>query len=125
MRNADRQRAAADRTPPAMGKSLARGKLHAAFAVTVEMVLALLGEKLDGADITVARLQGLANGEVVHRAIEGSRLAAEFSGRMGIRVGDQSVAVEHRQSPIHRRIGGKPGLDGEDVIGEVAVTLRN
>ena len=55
MQDADRHGAAADRTAPVLGERFVRRQLHAAFAVTVEMVLALLGKELDGADIAFAR----------------------------------------------------------------------
>jgi hypothetical protein len=84
---------------------------------------ALLGKELDGADETLSGLQRLADGVVIDRAIEGGRLASELAGRMRVRVGNKPVTVEHRQPPVHRRIGGEPGLDREDMPGEVAITF--
>src|SRR6185369_10032827 len=34
-------------------------------------------------------------------------------------------AVKTRDQPVHLRVGGKPGLQGEDVWGQVAVTIVN
>ena len=87
------------------------------------MVLALLGKELDGADITLAGLDRLADGEIVERAIERGRLAPEFLRRMRVRIGDEPIAVEHRQPPIHWRVGGEPRFDGEDMIGEIAIAF--
>ena len=42
---------------------------------------------------------------------------------MGVRVADQGEAVELRDAPVHRRIRGEPGLDREDVGGEIAVAF--
>ena len=85
------------------------------------MILALLGKEFDGADKTLPGLQRFAQGEVVERAIERRRFAAELSRRVRVGVGDQPVAVEHRQPPVHRRVGREPGLHGKDLIGQIAV----
>jgi hypothetical protein len=77
--DADGHGAAAHRAAPALGQRFARGKLHAAFAVAVEVILALLGKEFDGADKTLPGLQRFAQGEVVERAIERRRFAAELS----------------------------------------------
>ena len=52
-----------------------------------------------------------------------ARLAAQHRGRVGVRVAHQGEAVEARDAPVHRRIGGEPRLHGEDVGREVAVAL--
>ena len=108
---------------PPCGERLLRREPHVAFAVAVEMILALLGEELDRADVAVAGLERVADGEVVELAVEEGRLAPELAGRMGVGVGDQTIAVEERHPPVHRRIGGQPGLDREDVVGEIAVAV--
>ena len=82
-------------------------KPHLAGAVAVEVVLALLGEELDGADIALAGFQRAADGEIVRRAGEARRLAAELRRRVGVGIGDQPEAVERGQAPVHRRVGGQ------------------
>jgi len=36
---------------------------------------------------------------------------------VGVGIGDQGEAVEGREPPVHRRVGGKTGFQGEDVLG--------
>jgi hypothetical protein len=69
-----------------LGQRLARGKLHAAFAVPIEVIFSLLGKEFDRADKTLPGLQRLADGEIIDRAIEGRRFAAELSRRVGVGV---------------------------------------
>jgi len=61
--------------------------------MAVEVILALLWEELDRADVTVAGLQRLANGEIVRLAVEGRGLTAELAGRMRVRVRREPVAI--------------------------------
>src|SRR5581483_5970434 len=96
---------------------------HFAFAVTVEMVFPLLREKFDGADIAAACFERAADREIVHLAVEGRRLAADLAGRMRIGIRYEPVAVEHREPPVHRRIGREPGLDRENLARKIAVAF--
>jgi hypothetical protein len=119
----DRQRLAADRTKAAMGERLLRREPHLAFAMAVEMILPLLGEEFDRAGIAVAALERMLDGEVVDFAVEGRGLAPELARRMRIGVGGETIAVEKRHPPVHRRIGRQPRFHGEDAIGEIAVAV--
>jgi hypothetical protein len=38
-------------------------------------------------------------------------------------VGDEPVAIEERDTPVHGGIGRQAGLDGEDVVREIAIAL--
>ena len=123
MLDADRQRLAADRAASAMLAGLLRGQPHLAFAVAVEVILAFVRKELDRAHIAMAGLQCVLDREVVEVAVEGRRLAAELAGRMRVGIRREPVAVEKRNPPIHRRIGGEAGLDREDAVRQVAVAL--
>ena len=106
-----------------MGERLLRREPHLAFAMAVEMILPLLGEELDRADVAVAALERVLDGEVIALALEDGGLAPELARRMGIGAGGETIAVEKRHPPVHRRIGGQPGFHREDAIGEIAVTV--
>ena len=121
--HADRHRLAADRATAAVALGFFGCQTDAAFAVTVHVVLAFLGEEFDGADEAVPGFQRPPDREVVDLRVEGGRLAAQLGRRMGVGVRDQAIAVEERHPPVHRRVGGQPGLDREDVVGEVAVAI--
>ena len=117
------ERLAARRTKAADAAGLGRLQADAAGAVAVQMVLPFLGEELDRAAIPLAGLQGPPHGEVVEVGRERAGLAPQHRRRVGVRVADQGEAVEPRDAPVHRRIGGEPGLHREEVRGEVAVAL--
>ena len=114
---------AAHRTAAVIRQCLARGEPRRTFAVAVEVILALFGKELDRAGVARARLERAPDGEVIHVAVEGGRLAAELAGRMGVRVRHQAVAVEHGEPPVHRRVRGEAGLDRENLRREVAVAF--
>ncbi len=118
-----RQRLAAGRAAPFEAAGLRRLEADVAGAVAVQVVLPLLGEELDGAGVPLPRLERLPDGEVVHLGREGAGLAPQHRRRVGVRVADQGEAVELRHPPVHRRVGGEAGLDGEDVRREVAVAV--
>ncbi len=44
---------------------------------------------------------------------------------MRIGIGGEPVAVEKGHPPVHRRIGREPGLDRKNVLGEVAIAVRD
>ncbi len=108
---------------PCAPPRLRRLQAHAAGAVAVQVVLALLGEELDRAAVPLPRLQRPADREVVEVGVEGAGLAAQHGRRVGVRVADQGEAVEPRDPPVHRRIGGEPRLHREDVRRQIAVAL--
>ena len=51
------------------------------------------------------------------------RLPAQRRRRVRVGVGDQPVAVQRGDPVVHRRVGGQPGLDREDVPGQVGVAV--
>ena len=119
----DGQRLAALRAAAVAAAGLGGRQAHAAGAVAVEVVLALLGEELHRTAVAVAGLERPAHGEVVEVGVEDAGLAAEHRRRVGVGARRQGEAVEAGEAPVHRRVGGEAGLDGEDVLGEVAVAL--
>ena len=125
MLDADRDLLAAHRAAAAVRERFLRGEPHVALAVAVEVILAFLGEELDRAGIALAGLERAAQREVIHVAIERRRLAAELAGRMRVGVRGQTIAIEERHAPVHRRIGRQPGLDREDVRRQIAVAVRD
>jgi hypothetical protein len=42
---------------------------------------------------------------------------------MRIGIGGEAIAVEERDPPVHCRVGGQAGFDGEDVVGEIAIAF--
>ena len=121
--HADGERPAADRTAAALGQGLLRRQSHAALAVSVGVILPLLREELDRAAVSLARLQRAADRKIVRLAVEERRLARQLARRMRIGIRGQAKAVEEREPPVHRRVGGEPRLHRKDVPGEVAVAL--
>ena len=124
--HADRRPLAASRALAARGARLLRRHPDVAGAVAVEVVLALLGEELDGAAEAVAGAQRPVDREVVDVGqLEGRRLPAEHGRRVRVGVGHEPVPVEAGHPPVHRGVGGQPGLDGADVVREVGVAVRH
>lgn len=120
---ADGERFSAFRAASGAGFGVGGFEPHPALAVPVEVVLALLGEELDGACEPVAGFQRAFDGVVVEVGVEHGGLASQH--RRGVRVGvaDQGVAVEPGYAPVHLRVAGQAGFEGEDVPGEVPVGL--
>src|SRR5690606_15745921 len=100
---AARQRFAAGGAAPAVLARLLRGETHSAGAVAIEVVLPLLREELDRAEEArrVATAEGSCNAIVGQLAVEHDGLAAELRGRVRVRVGDQGVAVQRGEPPVH------------------------
>ena len=121
--DADGQFAPTGGTAALHAHGLRRFQADVAGAVAVQVVLALLGEKFDGALETLARLDGAPEGRVTGLAGEQIGLARQLCRRMGVRVGDERAAVESGDAPVHRRVRRKTGLQGADVTGEVAETF--
>ena len=99
------------------------GETDVAVAVPVEVVLALLGEELQRAPVSLPRLQRPAEREVVQLGVEDAHLPPQLLRRMGVGVGHQPEAVELRHPPVHRRVRREAGLDREDVLREVPVAV--
>jgi hypothetical protein len=123
VQHADGERLAALRAQGIERPGLLGVDPHPALAVPVQVILALLGEELDGARQAVPGAQRRRDGEVVHLGVEDGGLAAQH--RRGVRVGvaHQAVPVQRGAGPVHRRIGGQAGLHREDVIGQVGVAV--
>ncbi len=113
---------AADRTARASAPRFRRHH-HIAFAVSVKMVFALGRKKLDRACKTPPRLQGREHRVVGELGVEQRGLAHELGRGMGVRVGDERVAVQRREAPVHERVGGKSRLQGEDLAGHVLIAF--
>ena len=97
-----------------------------ALPVPVIVVLALFGIELHrpGQPFVFRIGKGAVDRGIAAGSVEQGGFPAELSGRMGIGVRDQHVVVELLQPPVHERVGRKAGLDGENMLREVAVTVR-
>ncbi len=119
----NRDRLMTDRAESIHAQGLYRVKTLSAFAVAVKMVFALFGEKLQGAAKALTMLHGASNGEVIQIGLIEGCLAPQFGRGVGVGVGDQSVAIQAGDAPIHGRIGGEPGFDGKNVPGQIAIAV--
>ena len=119
----DRQGLAAHRAEAPVPPGLVRRQADLAAPVAVQVVLAFLGKELDGAAVPFTGLQGPAKGEVVEVGVEHAHLAPELLRRVGVRVGYEPEAIEGRDPPVHRRVGGEAGLHREDVLREIPVAV--
>ena len=117
--HADGQLFAAHRAQAAARGGFGRGQAHAAVPVAVQMVLALLGEKLDCAGKALPGADRAHKRGVIALALDEIRLAAELSRRVRVRVRDQCQPIQRGHAPVHRRVGGQAGLDRVDVRGQV------
>ena len=120
MLDADGQFAPAGGAAPLQAHGLRRLQADVAGAMAVEVILALLGEKLDGAFKALAGLHGALERWITGLHGQHVGLARQLCRRMGVRIGDERAAVEVGNAPVHRRVGGKAGLQRADVAGEVA-----
>ncbi len=118
--DADGQFAPAGRAAALKTHGLRRFQTNLAGAVAVQMVLAFLGEELDGAFKALAGLNGVPDGRVTGLAGEQIGLARQLRGRMGVRIGDERAAIKAGDAPVHRRVRGKAGFQRMNVTGEVA-----
>ena len=127
--HADGQRPAAVRAEAAVFAGPGRLQADAALAMAVAVVLALFrvelhrgreplvaGRVLRGAD-------GLAQAEKIEAGGKEVGLAAELGGRVTVGVGDEGEAVQGRDEPVHLRVRGEAGLQGEDLVAQIAETL--
>ncbi len=125
VQHADRHRLAAHSAQPVVGDGLRRFPIDLAFAMAVVMVLALFGEKFNRAleNSGITRLEGLEDGWIRQVGVENGRFAGQLGGRVGVGVGDEGIAVQGRDAPIHRRIGGEAGFQGKDVGRQILETF--
>ncbi len=123
VQHADGQGLAAAGAQSTVGAGVARFEAHLALAVSVEVVFAFLGEELHGAGETLAGLQRPFDREVVQVGVEDAGLPAQHRRRMRIGVADQRVSVEPGDPPVHLRVAGEPGLQREDVPGQIPVAV--
>ena len=127
--HADGQRPAAVRADPLVFAGLGRLQADAAFAVTVTVVLALFRVKLDrgGEPLVAGRVpraaDSLAQAEEVEAGAEQVGLAAELARRVAVGVGDEGEPVQGGDEPVHLRVGGEAGFQGEDMVGQVSEAL--
>ena len=104
MLDADGQLAPAGGATPLEAHGLRGFQTDLAGAVAVQMVLALLGEELDGAFKALAALNGAPDGSVARFHRQHVGLARQLCGRMGVRIGDERAAIEAGDAPVHRRV---------------------
>ena len=83
--------------------------------MAVEVVLALLGEELDGAVEALPGLDGMGQLRVGQAGIQQIGLPPQLGGGVGVGVGHQGVPVQGGAAVVHGRVGGQPGLQGVDV----------
>ena len=124
VQNTDGHLFATDRAAPGMGPGDRWLPADPAAAMAVDVVFAFFGEEFHRAlkGRRVAAVQRRKQCVVAQRTGQQRRLTAEFLGRMRVRAGDQRVAVEAGDAPVHRRVRGEPGLKGKDVRCQIAET---
>ena len=121
--HSDRDLAPAHRADPAVLFGLFRAQAKSALAVPVHMIFSFLREEFDGSQKSRSCLHRGFQSLIGKLRIQKIRLPPEFCRRMGIRIGDQLEPVQSRHSPVHRRVGGKPGFHRMHVAGEVSKTF--
>ena len=114
---------AAHRTHPSGGLRLHRGEAHPTVPVAVKVVLALLGEKLNGTVKALPGLDGPGQLRVGQARVQQVGLPPQFGRRVGIGVGHQGISVQGGTAADHCGIRGEPGLQGVDMAGEIAEAL--
>ena len=121
----DRDLLAADRADAVVGDRLGRLPADVAVAMAVQVILTLFGEKLDRTRTArrVAAAQRVEQRIVRQLDIEQRGFTPQLWRRMRIRIGNQRVTVQVADTPVHRRIGRQPRLEGKDVRRQVAKTL--
>ena len=72
--------------------------------MAVQVILAFIREKLNGAGKTLAGAQSRSHGRKREPSGKEIGLPADLLRRMGVGVGDQGEAVQRAQPPIHGRI---------------------
>lgn len=114
---------AADGAFSAQRNRFFRRKANAAAAMTVKMIFAFLGEEFQRAKKAIARVQSAAQGVEIFGFGEQICFAAEFCGRMGVGIGNEEIAIQRRNTPVHGRIGRKTRLQRVNLSGKVAKAI--
>ena len=83
------------------------------------MVFPFLGKEFDRPHQPLAMLDGLVQALVAQLDIQEIGLPPQLSRRMGVGIGDQVIAVQGRQPPVHRRIRGQSRLHRMDIRRQV------
>ena len=117
------QLSSANRAAAVQGVGFLRLQTAAAGPVAVQMVLALLREKLDRPLEAFAGFQRMLQFSIGHSAGKQIGLPAQLLGRMGVGIGHQQVGIQLRHPPVHGRIGRKPGFQRVDTAGHIAVAF--
>ena len=123
--HSNRHRPSADRAAAIVIASGLRRPANAAFAVSVKVIFPLFRKELDRAlkAIRIAVFQSIKNRRVGELGFKMVCLPGQLGWGVGIGIGNQGEAVECGKLPVHRRIGGKAGLQGKNMRGEVFETF--
>ena len=99
-----------------------RVQVHAAVAVSVKVILALLRKEFDCAcnAAVCALLQRAFERRIGNFALNEVHLAAQLGRRMRVRIGNQREPVQLGQPPVHGRVGGQAGFQRVDMLCQVA-----
>ena len=87
------------------------------MAVSVQMVLAFLGEKLEGAAKALPGAQGPGQVGISRGDVKDIGLPAQLLGGVGVGIGHQHEAVQAGDPPVHGGVRRQAGLHGMDVGG--------
>ena len=120
--HAHSQGLAADRADVFVRMHLARIHDHPALAVPVQMVLALFGIELHGSPKLRGRklpLESPENPGIVFGPVKDIGLTPQIGPGVGIGIGDKGVFVQIRPQPVHGRVRGESGLQGENLRGQI------
>ena len=123
--DADRHRLAARRATPAVRDRGCRFPADPALAMPIQVVLAFLRKELDGAAIPagVTACERPEQRIVAQLRVEHGCLPRQLRRRVGVGAGDERVAVQPGDAPVHRRIGREAGLYREDLRRQIGETL--
>ena len=91
--------------------------------MAIQMILAFVREKFQGAQEAIFGFNGRSQGRIREVDIQQICFPADFLGRVGVGVGDQDIAIQAAQPPIHGGIGGQTGLQGINVADQILITL--
>ena len=116
MHDANGQRFSTLRTNPVEFAGLTGVQSDPTGPMTVQVVFPFFGKEFHGTEVSMAGLEGPLHGKVIQLGIEHAGLTTELGRGMSVGVGDESVAVQGRDTPVHRWIGRKAGLQGEDMF---------
>ena len=93
--------------------------------MSVVVVFAFFGIELQGAQKArgVAVFERSVDARIRALRIKARGFAGQFLRRVRVGIGYDRIAVEGRQSPVHRRVRGQAGLDREDVRQQILVAF--